>query len=1357
LFLCAQKFRFNEILETDGLSSNEATCVYQDDRGFIWIGTKNGLNRYDGNTVRVFKYSITDTTSLSNNYIWAIKEDDDNNLWIGTFSGLNRYIPEGDCFESYLFHSGKQDESKSKNIIRAFLNDNNGDFWICTDFGLKRLLQKSASRYSFQTYYPESRFSDSIKKSEWTFMSVEQDQKSNIWCGTWGGGLLRFVPSTGKFKHHKHNPDNDRSISSNIVTAIHALPDEKLLVGTYGGGLNIFDPENEMFENYNNNRLLKKQLAGEKGISSFLYDTNKNIWIGTRSSLHVFHKTINNKVFYRPGNQDRGLVKNLILDLYEDKTGIVWIASGSGGIDMYDPNRNKFSEHYYSLHDTTHRDHITCFTRDTTGHLWLGTFGSGVIHCNKKGQIIRRYKYPQIISDSINDLCLDNSGGVWCGTVEGISKIDPYSKSKRDKLFRRDEMKQNLKNPVIYDLAVGVDSLLWVATPGGVQVIHLTHQNIIHYPLSETIKIRVVLGITKDNHGNMILYGRGGAAILNPESNQVQYIRHNPDDVLHGLCNNEVIACVQDSKNRYWFGTRSGITLYNAEKNVFKHYFESDGLASQKIHTIVCARNNVWVKTRKAIISINQKTDEINNYFTRDGLKHNGGSIWADRQGKVYIAGKGGFTAFYPGDIKKNIHIPPMYITELWINGIKTSVKNSDVLQKDISMTSQITLNYMQQVLRFSFSALNFTLPEKNRYKYKLIGYDTAWYSLGHRNELTLMNLKPDDYILLIKGANNDGKWNPKPARLNIKILPPWWKTWQAYVAYMFVFFSTLLILRFFSVKKERVIAEMRKNREVNLTKIRFFTNMSHELRTPLTLVTGPLQKILKMNRIDSSLKSQLVLIHKNAMRILQMVNQILDFRKLDAGEFKLHYTKTDINEFVHGILNSYQFETENKHLRIKFISDLENVLVNVDQMVLNNILTNLISNAIKYTPNNGEVIVSVSLDYEKGSPGTDNAEFMGSLLKISVADTGIGINVEEMDKVFNRFFRSQDMEETKIEGSGIGLHYVKEMIHLHHGEIKVQKNNPNGTVFLVNLPVTANEMKDAGIAGTNMEKEYLYSHKAQKQKEGVKLSRFFNVTDDHQVILVVEDNEDMRLYIADIMVNEGFDVLTARNGKEGLKKAMEYFPDLIISDIMMPEKNGIEMCREIKESKKANHIPVVLLTAKTLTENQLEGYKTGADAYLTKPFDESLLITVVENILKNREMIREQIREEILNNKDVNMSVENLTGTESNRDINDFIQKVKTIIENEYQNEKFNTEKLAEKLLISRRHFTRKFTNLTGLYPSDFIRYFRLNKARQLIKSKKDVNINEVVYLVGFKSASHFAQCYKEKFGTTPTEDLKL
>ncbi len=1321
-----QNIRFTKISKKDGLSSNETNCVYKDHRGFIWIGTDDGLNCYDGKTFTYYKYQHDNPYSISNNRIIDITECADSNLWISTNNGLNRYLYHYDRFERY-YSDTLNKTTLSDNQLRFFYLDNTNTLWLTSRLGLNRFVKHKNKTYTFKRYYPERIINDGPKRVEYSLYNIIQSKDGYLWIGSWAGGLIRFDIQNEEFYHYRHDDNNPMSVSSNNALHLDFDENQRIWTGTSNNGINIFDPATETFQNITNNSKLKKLFENDNNIRSVFRDKKNNIWIGTLKSLYVLNSKTLDLLYYSNSlvncekNKER-LPKEEIKDIYQDNTNIIWLASNKEGIYKYDPNQYKFSDFYISVSSTDRRDHITGFIKDKDDNLWISTFGDGLLLCTKSGKIRKRFTKPLISSDSLNTIFVDTNGMIWIGGINGIDIINQETGKIEKSITLSKESEQNLKHRIINKIIQDKDKNMWIETQEGINIIRYENYKIIKNQYIDNIGIKKIHNVIKDKNNNIVIVGIAGAAIYNVATHKIHYML--PDI----FKNYEFYCCKQDKNGIYWFGTDNGLLSLNTNTKQLREWTTEDGLFSSWITDIEIIDGEIWMKTKGSISRLHTSTGIIHNYTLHEGLSQRGRNIWHDNSGTLYVADEAGFFRFKPHEIKYNTLVPPVYFTGFYLNGIKAKIGENAILKKHIAYTDEIVLDYSYKTIRFTFSALNYTLPEKNHYKYFLQGYDTSWIQLDNKNEVTFMNLAPGSYVLKVKASNNDGIWNPEEASVKFKIMPPWWKTWQATSIFLIVFTMLILFYRYLSIKNEKKISEMNKLKELNAMKLQLFTNISHEFRTPLSLILGPLNKVLKKKNLGSFEHFHISMAEKNAQRMHRLVNQIMDLRKLDTDNIQLHYEQTNILVFIKKIIETFTYEAIKKKIKTTLQSSFSELIIPMDTNVTEKIISNLLSNAFKYTPQNGNIVVDIDII----SPHNKKQ------LVISIADTGKGIPRKEMKHIFDRFYRSPDLSYQNIEGTGIGLHLVKEMTILLGGHVNVKENKPHGTIFTVSLPV-------------NKGVRFLPAHNKQKLDIIPTHNNYYsdnnkkNKNKDAGIILIVEDNHELCWYISDLFVKEGYNVLRAFNGKEGLEMVHQHFPIVVISDIMMPEINGIELCGKIKTEKNTSHIPVVLLTAKSLTEHQIEGYKTGADAYVTKPFNDRVLLAQINNLLSNREKLKTYFSS--ISYKNIN-TAPNVSKTDKN-----FLTDVEKTMAENYADEHFTVEKFAECMHISRVHLNRKFRSFIGISPVDYLRTYRLNKAAELLKSNANLSVAEVAYQTGFKHPSNFTRSFQKHFNILPTD----
>ncbi len=1369
---------FAEITEENGLISNKATCIYKDYKGFIWIGTENGLNRYDGKQIKSYTYLPADTNSISNNVINCIKEDANNNLLIGTSNGLNLFNRKNKKFTRFFADSSKE-STICHNKINKFLKDKENNFWIATERGINKAKIVDENTFQFNTYKPD------FKRVKTRISDIKQDQQGRIWVSSWGEGLFQFDPVTGEFRslfYDSLNPLNN----INDITCIEILNQDDIWIGTYNQGLIIYYPETENLVNPHNNLVLKKHLNSTVWIEDLYKDRNGLIWISalsnTMASLYSYDYQRNEVIFRRSQRTidtrtNEIISKGAVRDIYQDNNNILWFANTLAGIEKFDPNQNKFSKYYIELKgENQFRDYIKDIEEDNDERIWLATFGDGLIHCDKRsGKIIKRYFFDDRSprGNLINSVCKDNNGKLWVGSVDGLYKFNPLN-GNIEKVYRNHVDKLSIKHKTINEIINDPFGMLTVLTQEGIDRINPDDGEIITNKIFEEIKIGKITYINYDKSGNLLVCGSEGFAFVDIRDNKIKYLEHSTRKE-NSLMSEQITCALEGDKKRYWISTANGLSMFDSKNKTFKNYTKKDGLATNNILRIIQTDNGIWMRTNKGLSFLNIHDASIKNYSIDDGLRYTyyGYCIWKDSKNYIYVADEHAYTKFLPGNIKENNIIPPVYFTGMKINGYEVSIGEESVLNNALNYTRKITLKPYHKQLYFSFAALNYTLPEKNLYKYKLQGYDTAWHRLGHRNELFLMNLPSGDYILNVMGANNDAVWNPVPATLSITMLPVWWKTWWAILIYISLTGALLIVFFYFRISrlKHHKNLELEKEKaklqhENDEVKLKFFTNISHEFRTPITLIRGPLETILNTINPDQkvdAIKQQLKLIYKNASRLNVLVERVLEFRKIQTGHIKNNWSKEDIVHYIKDVYENFKGLAEHKKINYSFHSFHSNFYAWIDIKKLQHVLFNLISNAFKFTPDAG----SIEISFDTDDYTVENNESK-KYLKIKVSDSGIGIPENEIRSIFSRFHRANNQEAgiTKTQGTGIGLELSKEYVELMKGNILVDSQQGKGTEFKIIIPYYTDEEINELITNKSNKNSFMENEDSDiitdelsydpglitetKQETGSENSVSLSVIQEKEgfpAMLIVEDNRELLNFLK-ANYSKNYNIIEAVNGQHGIDAALNNVPDIIISDIMMPEIDGIELCRQLKANKITSHIPIILLTAKSLVEHQIKGYEIGADDYITKPFDINILNTRIINLLENRKRMQRFFLSDMFND------LQHIPQISSADKI--FLTEIEEIVGNSYMNEDFSVEGFAEQMKISRSQLHRKFMGFLGISPSSYIKKYRLNKAAEMLKFTSNPNIAEVSFKCGFKHPSHFTRSFRNLFKISPTEYIK-
>jgi len=1356
-FLCAftsaftqtSQFQFNRIDISQGLSNNQVKGVLKDSKGFIWFATMSGLNRYDGYQFKIFRYNPRDSVSLSDDYIQRIFEGPEKKIWVDTHNGMNVLDPVTETVDRNIAAHLKKLSLPSL-AITSIIKDNTGNFWflmggqflykyisVSGKTSLVYQLPEGVAPVSSVAHGPaddiwivhtsgtiekisnktgkvefRSEALAELQKKELLNYSIFADNQDELWLYITAGarGVFHFTPSPGMLEVIDKDSRQCR-LNNNIVVGILQDNEGKIWVSTDHGGVNILDKTARTMQ-YELNSTDDSKSLSENSISTSYKDADGFIWIGTyKHGVSYYHSNIIKFPLLRnnPANT-ASLQFNDINDFAEDAKGNIWVGTNGGGLIYFDRSKGRFTQY---LHDPARsnslsNDVIVSLHVDKQQKLWIGTYFGGM-DCFDGKQFVH-YRYNQADSTSLPDdrvfeIMEDSRRNLWVGTFSGgLTRLDRE------------------KNTFYHYKAYG---------PNSVHAFYISE-------------------LMEDNEGNIWVGSSNGIDVLDKKTGKFTYYSNFTNDP-NGISNNSILSMMQDSRGRIWVGTTDGLNVFNKQQQTFTSFRIEDGLPGNTILTI--AEDNqqrLWVSTYNGIscIQVQQPgenthgiTISCKNYDEKDGLQgiaFNENAALKTRSGDIVFGGPGGFNIFNPATIIPDKSIPSIVLTDLQLFnksvGVGEKIGGRVLLQQAISQTSSVTLRHNEDVLSFEFAALNFLNPEKNKYAYKLDGFNKDWIlSDGKVRKATYTNLDPGTYTFFVKAANSDGVWNDNAIALQIKILPPFWKTPLAYVLYLLVLVSILWFARRLILQRARMRFEIEQQKqeaqrmhELDMLKIRFFTNVSHEFRTPLSLILTPLDKIIRQAD-DPGQRKQFQLIHRNAKRLLNLVNQLLDFRKMEVQELKLNPIQGDIIKFCRGISYSFTDIAEKKNIQFSFYSTVESLLMSFDNDKLERILFNLLSNAFKFTSESGKVAVQLQMHME------DNRQ----LLAIKVIDTGIGIPAGKQEKIFERFFQNDIPGSLVNQGSGIGLSITKEFVKLHNGNITVDSEPGKGSCFTVVLPVI--EMPAVKDELLPVEDDATFEKKTLPL-----LPEDRNLHGKKARLLLVEDNEDFLFYLKDNLRDQ-FAIIDAVNGKEGWQKALGEHPDLVVADISMPEMNGIDLCRKIKHDPRTAHIPVILLTAFAGEEQQLKGLETGASDYMTKPFNFEILLSRVKNILDEQARLKKTFQKHV----DVKPADINIVSSDEQ-----FIYHVMEILEKNISNADFSVEEMSKALFMSRVTLYKKLLAITGKTPVEFIRSFRLQRAAQLLE-KSQLTVAEVAYEVGFNSPKSFSKYFKTEYNTPPSAYL--
>lgn len=1295
----------------------------------MWFGTSDGLNRYDGYEFKIYKYNAKDSSGINSNNINIIFEDKSEQLWIGTQEGLNRYNRELDIFQAsdlvsnyvdcfYEFPNGNiligtggglflinTEENNTQQIyndiyVEDILMDNRNNLWLATSHGLRLA---DTTDYSYREF---STNKHNGVADEWLHCLYE-DKQGRIWIGSANDGIsiLSYTgtfPNEIKIEVHCYETNTPESISHGAVLDIAEDPEGNIWIGIENGGLNLVRREdiNKKISFIRYVQILGDETSlSSNSVHTIYADRKQTMWLGTSGGGISYY----NKSLYKfkhikqvPGNTN-SMNNNNVNTILEDN-GIIWLGT-EGGLTRYDRQKNEF-RHFTNdpeIPGSISSNAIWTLHRDTYGNLWVGTWAGGLNLFDKKKQVFKYYyqdvnDLTSIGANSIYDIISDSEGELWLATMGGGVNKFCYQTDNFERFvvkFNRNSISGN-----------------WVCK------------------------------VLESSYDEIWISNTQAVDVYNKQTGEFNTFIHDPENS-STIGYNGAIDIYEDSKENIWLGTNVGLDLFQRSDSTFRHFTVSDGLPNNTVKAIIeDERENLWLSTNMGIskfenaINLPEKA-VFHNYDVSDGLQgneFNSRSVAKTSDGLIIFGGVNGFNIFHPDSIIDDPNLPEICFTNLYIfnKEVKTEQKDSP-LDKHISMTSEIALPYKYSVFSISYVALNILAADKNQYAFKLEGFEENWNYVGTQRMATYTNLNPGKYTFRVIASNNDGLWNKEGASIDIVILPPWWKTLFARMVFVFIiglvlYFFWRIIINSLNLKNRLKIEQMEKQKasELLALKLQFFTNISHELRTPLTLINAPLNSLLKSCSRCEELKK----IKRNFLRLRTLVDQILDFRAIESNTLRVNLKTYDVMNLLKSLVENFADLAEQQKLSIHYHSNYSKLSMQVDKDKFEKIITNLLINAIQYTPAGGKILITAEDDINHNGH-----------LKISVADSGKGIPKEDLARIFDRFY-THDAQNEVGGGTGIGLHLTKHYVELIGGNIQVSSKEGEGSVFSVSIPYRLKELHFGN-------EDHIITDLKMHSDEMPIVPEFPEDENDRErKILVIDDNVEMCRYIHDLLKQE-YQVVTLEDSRKGFKVAINTMPDLIVSDIMMPYLNGNELCRQLKSDSQTSHIPIILLTAKAALTDKLEGLQNGADAYISKPFEEELLLSYVHNLIEQRDKLRKSFS--------ANSFDDPIREVKNSYD-QQFLKKIYKIIKENYSQADFGVNQIIEKMGMSRTVFYNKYKSLSDLSINDTIKLYRLKQAQNLLLEQR-LSINEIAIHCGFNDASYFGKVFKGTYRVTPRE----
>lgn len=1317
-----EEYIFEQISPDAGFAFDQVNGIVEDENGFIWFGCNNGLYYCNSLDIKRYNYEPTQTNSLPSNIIRNTYKDWNNTIWICTDNGVCYFDATENSFVRLDIRQA--DHYRSKHNVTHIVQYRDSGYLLIINSELYSydLNEESVQRIDLDINLPRPA------------ISLTEDKKGNVLIGGKFGKLF-VADQTLQNIQLIYETVNGKSPSD--IISICANETEYWL-GLRNKGVVVIDKEGNFKKKYNKNEKGEFSLPNNR-LRKIIEQPNGDIWVATFDGIQIISKTGNRVI--RPTKHNK-LPLNIIFDLYVDKNGGTWVGTWTGGLAYYNPNNYRF-EHITRLNEgsPTPRNVISSFAEKPNGNILIGSENLGLFEYDL---VQNRFIQNDFAKNTtpfkrIESLAYDDENTLWIGTFnEGIWK---FANEKLTQI--KSNISLNLTNTSITPASDG----LWLGGIGNGLLFYDFSSGITTEFKEDDSKIGSISSnrVRKtflDSRGDLWICTNYGLSLKRKGSESFERFFYNEKN--RGISRNVVYTIAEDNAANMWIGTSGGgIDIYDTRSNSFYKLEQTKELEDASIFSIVKDLfGDMWIASDKGIFKYDTQKNTLKVFSLQDGIignQYNPNAGFINSTGKIFFGGANGFNVINPSIVKDNPVVPEIFLSKLLVNHKSIyggNIKN--INSKHYANINKLELKYNQNTLVFGFVANSFIKSSKNQFKYRIKNYIDDWIEIDQGSDVSLAKVPPGKYTLEVIGSNNDGIWNETAKKIQITILPPFWLSWYAYVLYVLIIGTiAYLVIRELAyrqqIKKEMLAERYKHEAEENLflEKTKFFTNISHEFRTPLTLIISPLNNLIGRFENEKGVQEHLKIMKRNADRLLRLTNQILDFRLIELGKVKVKIEEEDVVGLCQNIAQHFEFQIKEKEMNYIFSSTFKSFKLPIDSEKIEKVIYNLISNALKYSQEKGQVILSVEqkelneTSYDKTHyTGT---KFLGTSLEIKVKDNGRGISTNNLPIIFDRFFVDKESDET---GTGIGLHICQEYIRLHQGNIMVNSEIGNGTTFIINLPV----QNDSEFEKENI---LLQSHlnKSSESSEEIPVKE---TVQNRQVVLFAEDNDELRVYLKDLLL-KSYKVLTAKNGQQALEIATEVLPDIIVSDIMMPGIDGIELTDRIKSNPKTNHIPIVLLTALTDNKYQIDSMHKGADSFLTKPVDEKLLLARIENILNNREALKRKF-----DDQGQHLSVSG--GNES------FEEKAEQIVEKNLQNPLFDIENLSVELGVSRSSLHRKIKAGTNLSPSEFIRDVRLNNAVKLMKSGK-YNIDEIGTFVGFNSTSYFIRSFKKKFGQTPKE----
>lgn len=1400
--LYAKDVNFSQISSTNGLSQNTVRAIATDKNGFVWAGTLDGLNRYDGYNIRSYQLKTGDVNSLGDHRIRDLFAAANGELWVRTYRNeFSCYNPVTDTFTHI------RDAAGNLVTYEKFYETTTGDIWLWGRGAMR--LRKEGGRNWDQAVY--------LTAGEICNFLIE-DSAGSIWIGT-KNGLTRIAGDNPAETYYSNKHCFTQAVELNGNIYFSTLNSELFIydieqnsfrevVAAFEDALiNIFrfspqellvfsESQGIWIYNIPANTFRRSELNSDRQFSTstarIVYDKKGGVWFYNQLGI-LWHCSGDEgrirKKYLIPEERiqvtDSDLHSFSIDAVLADSKGLYWVITYGYGLFCYDPKDDSWTN-YTNQPDPNSlpSNYLLSLTEDGYGNLWIGSEYAGLIRMVKNPEYIEllRPEKGSLIgkTNNVRTICEDSRGNIWLGLKNGSLYV--YNSSLSEGKCIGEDL-----NP--YSLVEDNQGRMWVGTKNsGLYLFDIqTFRETTHYRHSDndpaSLLNNVIFHIIKDKEGRMWIasFELGGISLAEENDRGITFrhfitnagnrsmvrylfqdekgriwagtsdglIRFDPDELIrnpeayvcytmnlsqpHTISSNDIKTIYQDTEGVVWIGTAGGglnkyVEAADGKPEQFISFTVNEGMPDNYVLGILEHGNDLWLSSESGLSRFNKMTYSIVTYqFAQKsyGNIFNEGAQFKRADGTMLWGNLDGLMLFNPGKFNPDTNTPPVLLTGMQIDGVDWSHIDPLPSDKSITYTDQLKLNYRQNVFTLEFASLNLRNPDKNQYTYILENYDRAWSTPSHTNEVTYKNLAPGKYTFMVKGSNSYGIWNDEITSLAITITPPFWKSWVAYLIYFIGILLMLYIAFRLIIKFNRLNNAVEIEKQFTNHKLRFFTNISHEFRTPLTLIQGAVENMNELAGMPPAAKKQLKVLNRNSVNLRRLIDQLLEFRKLQNDVLKLDLEELDIIAFSHDIYSGFQELAIQKSIDYQFVTPMESLSLYVDRKKVDKVLYNLLSNAFKFTPQGGTIELALSSDDKEQK------------CIISVKDSGVGVPKEKQHLLFSRFTQINFSDS----GTGVGLSLVKEFVDVHKGKVYFEDNPEGGAIFHVELSTDKETYTGENFLMSQAQPAAIKDIPVTKEDPDN------DATDvDHEILagyrlLIIDDNDDIRDFLLDAF-RGNLIVDTAINGREGLEKAIETNPDLIICDVMMPEMDGFEVTRQLKSEFQTCHIPIILLTAHSSIEHQLEGIDSGADAYITKPFSLKYVQKRVMKLIEQRELLKKRFSKEFV----IDGNLINTTDRDKQ-----FFEKIEQILDANYADSNFTIDHFVELSGTRRTIFFKKVKGITGFSPNELIKMKRLNRSAALLK-QGELTVSEISYQVGFEDPYYFSKCFKAHFNCTPT-----